>query len=122
MGKYRVEIASKPSFESVKECKEFTRSEAPNKKLYNIAFQDDIECVCCTQKAPVQAAAMLKVEERTPTTLEFQQKDGEVVWLCADCFHSGVRPKYVHFGNVKWNKEGKRIQKRAEKKAGHPWG
>lgn len=122
MGTHRVEIASRPNFKSVKEAKKFTRKQAPNKKLHNKAFQDDIECTCCTQNAPVQAAAMLKVEEHTPTTLEFQQSDGEVVWLCADCFTHGVRPKYVKFGDIKWNKEGKRIKSRIGDITGHPWG
>lgn len=121
MARHRVEIATRPSFESVKECKEFTRSQAPNKKLHDIAFQDDIECTCCGQSAPVQAAAMLKVEEHTPTTLEFQQSDGEVVWICANCFHHGVRPKYVKFGDIKWNKEGRRIKKRSETATGKVW-
>ena len=122
MGTHRVEIASRPNFSSVKEAKDFTRKKAPNKKLHNMAFEDDIECTCCTQTAPVQAAAMLKVEERTPTTLEFQQADGEVVWICADCFTHGVRPKYVQFGDVAWNKEGRRIKSRVGDLTGHPWG
>ena len=122
MGTHRVEIASRPNYPSVREAKEDTLKKAFNKKLHNKAFEDDIECTCCTQKAPVQAAAMLKVEERTPTTLDLQTTGGEVVWLCADCFTHGVRPKYVKFGDIAWNKEGRRIKGKVKDITGHPWG
>jgi len=122
MGGHVVEVAHRPNFTSVSECKEYTRNQAPNKKLHNKAFQDDTECTCCGQTAPVQASAMLKVEELTPTTVDLQQKQGEVIWICADCFSHGVRPKYVKFGDIKWNKEGRKIKKRAERATGVLWG
>jgi len=121
MGTYRVEIASRPAQPSVEKYKEKMRSYAPNKRMQQEVVETDIKCPCCGQEAPYAAAAMLKVEDNTPVTNPLQQKEGEVVWLCADCFTYGVRPKYVSFGNIKWNAEGLKIQKRAEGKRGHPW-
>lgn len=121
MGTHRVEIASRPNSPSVEQHKEKMRSYAPNKRMQQEVVQPDIECTCCTQQAPAEAAALLKVEERTPITNPLQQKQGEIVWICADCFTFGVRPKYVEFGSVKWNKEGRKIKAKAEEKNKHPW-
>lgn len=116
-----VEVAHRPNYESVKEYKDYTKTDAPNIQLGREIRDPDIECTCCTQKAPAEAAAMLKVQDNTPYGVQIQGEAGETVWICADCFHSGVRPKEVYFGDIKWNKQGRRIKQRAEKRTGHPW-
>lgn len=123
MTKHRIEVAQKPVAKSVSEYRQKMLSEAPNKKLANQVTESEIECPCCGQEAPAQAAAMLKIEDQTPITNPFQKEhqSGEVVWLCADCYTFGARPLYVRFGDITWNQEAKKVQARAEKRTGHPW-
>jgi len=121
MPKHRVETASKPVAKSVSDYRDKMLSEAPNRKLADEVLEKDVQCTCCNQQAPSQAAAMLKVMDQTPITNQFQQSKGEVVWICADCYTFGVRPLYVKFGDITWNQEGKKVMKRSEKRSGHPW-
>lgn len=121
MARYRVEIASKPNYESVEQYRQRMLSEAPNKQMHNKVVQTDIECTCCSQEAPYNAAAMLKVEEKAPIRNTMGQKHGKIVWICADCFHYGVRPIYVELGSINWNREGNIIKNRAKNTRGHPW-
>lgn len=124
-----VTIEQRPSYESVEEYKKYVKYQSPNSNLRKSLVSDqDIKCTCCTQKAPHVAAALLKVEDQTPVMQKFTNLDAEpegdqgaIVWLCANCFHEGVRPKYTYFGDIKWNKQGRRIKKRAEQTQGHPW-
>lgn len=123
-----VETKSPPNYKTVEQYRQYLRREAPNHKIANALFDPDIKCTCCTQEAPSEAAAMLKVEDETPFVKKFGVQDftpdgtqGEIVWICADCYTNGVRPKHVYMGSIKWNKQGRRIKKRAEKHPGHPW-
>lgn len=119
--KHRVETVSKPVAESVEGYRQQMLSEAPNKQLANEVTDKEVQCTCCTQKAPAHVAAMLKVGDHTPVTNELQQQKMQTLWICADCYTYGVRPLYVRFGDITWNQEGKKIQQRAEKRQGHPW-
>lgn len=117
----RIEIQHEPSIESVQDYKDYVKKKSDTNAQFNNAYQQDIECTCCGQKAPAEAAAMIAIEDKTPTTNQLQQNQAESVWICADCYHYGVRPKYIKFGNIKWNDEGKRIKSRSESMLNHPW-
>lgn len=119
--KHKVQTVQEPVAESVEEYRQQMLSSAPNKQLANQVTDEEIQCTCCTQEAPGHVAAMLKVADQTPTTVDLQGQKGKTVWICADCYTHGVRPLYVKFGDITWNQEGKRIKQRAEKKSGHPW-
>lgn len=124
-----VEVKQRPKWKSVDNYKDHIKKEAPNIGLkHEFLGEEDIICTCCKQKAPHVAAALLKVEDQTPVRQKFTNlktepggDQGAVVWICADCFFSGVRPKYTYFGDIKWNKQGRRIKKRAEETQGSPW-
>lgn len=116
-----VETKQHPQWNSVEEYIDYLKMQSPNKDLKRDLIDPDIECVCCTQQAPAEAAAMIKVEDHTPTSIDLDGQKGKQVWICADCYHFGVRPKYVKFNSVNWNQEGRKIKKRAEKRQGHPW-
>ena len=123
-----VETSMEPNYESVQDYKDHLKIESPTYTDWTKLWDPDIECTCCGQEAPMEAAAMLKVEDQTPFTKKFGKtqvsptgKLGETVWICADCYYNGVRPKYVYFGNIHWNKMGRRVKKRAENKRDHPW-
>lgn len=123
-----VETAKEPQWKTVEEYRKYLKKQAPNPQLGHTLFEPDIQCTCCTQEAPAEAAAMLKVEDETPFTKKFGLQDisptgkqGEVVWICADCYTNGVRPKYIYFGDIKWNKYGRKIKNRAEDRGKDPW-
>jgi heterodisulfide reductase subunit C len=123
-----VQVSMKPDWDSVQDYRDFVKHNAPMNKEWTEVYETDIECTCCTQKAPAEAAALLKVEDQTPFTKKFNFNDvnsagqqGEQVWICADCFHNGVRPKHVYFGDIKWNKMGRRVKDRAENQMGDVW-
>jgi hypothetical protein len=125
---YFVETVQHPQWDSVNDYKKYLKYNSPNTSLWKELYDPDIECTCCTQEAPSEAAALMKVEDQTSFTKKFGVKDitpdgkiGETMWLCADCYNNGVRPKYVYFGDIKWNKQGRRIKRRAESKGGNPW-
>lgn len=122
MSGHIVEKIHVPDYKSVEQYEEVMHDKAPSDQLEDKVTEKDVQCVCCDQKAPFMAAAMLKVEDNTPTTVEIQKKEGRNVWICADCFSYGVRPKFIRFGEVKWNKEGRRVQQRAKNSQTHPWG
>lgn len=121
MGKAIIEVAHKPEFKSVSDYDEQMKSDAPSPQLEVQTRERDIECQCCSQQAPVLAAALCKVEDTTPVTVSIDGKKGVQVWICADCYHYGVRPTEARFGNIHWNKEGLKIKQRAERRTGHPW-
>lgn len=123
-----VETVQHPQYKTVEQYRKHLRKQAPNPRLSKRLFDPDIECTCCGQEAPSEAAALLKVEDETPFTKKFSSvevkptgKQGEIVWICADCHTNGVRPKYIYFGDIKWNKMGRRVIERAKKHPGHPW-
>jgi len=116
-----VQTVSHPEWESVDEYRQYLKRQSPSVNIKRDLIDPDIECVCCSQPAPHVAAALVKVENRTPYTKQFNDPKGTQMWLCADCYNSGVRPKYIYFKDVRWNKQGRRIKKRAEKHPGHPW-
>jgi len=123
-----VEIASRPNAESVKDYDKHLKYEATQRAISDTLRQKEIKCTCCTQQAPAEVAALIKVEDQTPTFQKFgvegigtAGQQGETLWICADCFTNGVRPKYVYFGDIKWNKMGRKVKSRAEKKGRHPW-
>jgi hypothetical protein len=123
-----VETAQKPSWDSVEEYRDHLKHESPTELDWTKLWDPDIECTCCSQKAPSEAAAMLKVEDQTPFTKKFgitevspTGKQGETMWLCADCYKNGVRPKFVYFGEIKWNKMGRKVKKRSEESFSNPW-
>lgn len=127
MGNF-IEISQKPQWQSVEQYRKHLRKEAPNYKLSSMLFEPDIECTCCTQGAPSEAAALIKVEDQTPVNEKFKAlqgnpngNQGTTLWICADCFINGVRPKYTYFGDIRWNKQGKRIKRRADRHNQHPW-
>jgi len=123
-----VEVAQEPGWDSVDEYRQHLKSESPIGFEWSDLFEPDIQCTCCSQKAPSEAAALLKVEDQTPFTKKFGITDvtptgqqGEQVWICADCFHNGVRPKHVYFGNIRWNKMGRKVKNKAENSRGSVW-
>jgi len=123
-----VETAKKPQWKSVEKYRKHLKRQAPNSGLTYKLFDPDIECTCCTQQAPAEAAAMLKVEDETPFTKKFgieeiqaSGKQGEIVWICADCYTNGVRPRYIYFGDITWNKYGRQIKRKAKDRGRSPW-
>jgi hypothetical protein len=123
-----VEVKSEPNAKSVAEYDKYLKYEATQRAISDVLRQNEIECTCCTQQAPGEAAALIKVEDQTPVSQKFgiegigsNGQQGETIWICADCFTNGVRPKYVYFGDVKWNKMGRKVKSRAEQKGRHPW-
>lgn len=116
-----VETSIKPQYESVSDYLQHLKRNSPNSNLKRDLMDPDIECTCCGQEAPHVAAALLKVEDTTPYTNDLAGDPGQTLWLCADCYTSGVRPKEVYFGDIRWNKQGRRIKKRAQKHPQHPW-
>jgi hypothetical protein len=123
-----VQVSMKPDWQSVEQYRNHVKHNAPMWKDWTDVWQIDINCTCCNQGAPAEAAAMLKVEDQTPFSKKFDftgvESDGqqaETVWICADCFHAGVRPKHVYFGDLKWNKMGRRVKDRAENQEGDVW-
>jgi hypothetical protein len=116
-----VQVVIEPQYETVGQYVEYLKRNSPNPGLKYDLMDPDIECVCCSQKAPHVAAAELKVEDQTPVNTELSGKPGKQLWLCADCFNNGVRPKYIYFGDVKWNKMGRKIKNRVEQNNSHPW-
>lgn len=116
-----VEVMQRPQWNSVGEYKEHIKKNSPNPQLKKEIMSPDIECTCCGQGAPSEAAALIKCEDHTPVSIDLQGQKGEQIWLCADCFHYGVRPKYVKFGEINWNQEGRRVKQRAEQHGKHPW-
>jgi len=123
-----VQISHRPDWQSVQNYKDHLKFNSPNLFDWTKLWEPDIECTCCTQEAPAEAAALLKVEDETPFSQKFGLNDvssagtqGETMWICADCFHNGVRPKHVYFGDIRWNKYGRTVKQRAEESNGHPW-
>jgi len=123
-----VEVSQKPNWKSVDEYRQFLKQESPTKFDWTRIWDPDIKCTCCGQEAPSEAAALLKVEDQTPFTKKFgltdvspTGKQGETVWICADCFHHGVRPKHVYFGDIRWNKMGRKVKKKAEESWSNVW-
>lgn len=123
-----VEVKSRPNAESVSDYDKYLKYEATQRSISDALRQKEIECTCCTQQAPAEVAALIKVEDQTPITQKFgvqgvgqSGQQGETIWICADCFTNGVRPKYVYFGDIKWNKMGRKVKARAENKGRHPW-
>jgi len=116
-----VEVVQKPQYETVEQYIEYLKKESPNPQLKYGLMDPDIECVCCNQKAPHVAAASLKVEDKTPYKMNLAGSPGVQMWLCADCFNNGVRPKEIYFGDVRWNNMGRKIKNRAEGTGPHPW-
>lgn len=116
-----IEISQRPSWNSVQDYKDYLKKNSPGPEVKQELISPDIECTACGQKAPSEAAAFIKVPDHTPVSLELSGQKGQQLWICADCFNHGVRPKYVKYGEIHWNKEGRRIKKRAEERSGHPW-
>lgn len=116
-----VEVVTKPQYETVEEYIEYLKRNSPNPQLKYDLMDPDIECTCCGQEAPHVAAGSLKVEDNTPYVNSAVRDTGQQVWLCADCFNNGVRPKEVYFGEIKWNNMGRKVSKRAEESYTHPW-
>lgn len=116
-----VEVVTKPQYESVEQYVEYLKKESPNPQLKYELMDPDIECTCCGQEAPHVAAGSLKVEDTTPYGNKIAGNSGHQVWLCADCFVNGVRPKGVHFGDIRWNKMGRKVKKRAENSMTSVW-
>lgn len=84
-------------------------------------IEPDYQCVCCGQQGPHATGALLKFEDKTPTTRDLSGKKGRQMWLCADCYHYGVRPKYIQYGNIRWNNEGRYINEKANDVGTDPW-
>lgn len=119
---YIAERVVEPNFKSVKEFDQHAKRQKLFTDPKEEVRQREIVCQCCGQQAPIGAAALYKVQDTTPYSKQFDGEPGKQVWMCADCYHTGVRPKHVHFGEVKWNKQGRRIKARAEKTVkDHPW-
>lgn len=123
-----VETKREPIAESVEDYHKYLKYNAPNKDAEMFTRGEEIECTCCTQKAPSEAAALLAVEDQTPFTKKFEGVNfkhnrtlGETVWICADCYHHGVRPKYVYFGELKWDETGRKVKRRTEELGRPPW-
>jgi len=116
-----VETVQKPSYDSVEEYLDHLKFNSPSTGTKRDLMDPDIQCTCCSQEAPHVAAALLKVEDKTEFTVELAGKPGKQVWICADCYVNGVRPKHIYYGEIRWNKQGRRIKQRAEKRRGHPW-
>lgn len=121
MSGHIVETVQEPSWKSVEEYEQHVKRNVPVTVERQDLLEADTHCVCCGQECPHSTAALLKVEERTPTTIDLQKKQGRQLWLCADCYFNGVRPKYVEYGDVAWNKQGRRIKARAERHGECPW-
>lgn len=121
MSGYIVETVKKPQYESVEQYRALMKKKANHYKQRNKVIENDGSCACCGQAFPMLAGALLKVQDATPTTLELQESKGSQITLCADCYTYGVRPKCTRFGNIKWNREGRKIKKRAEERMGDPW-
>lgn len=111
MGQF-IEIVKKPDWTSVEEYKKYLKNNAPNIQLGRDLQQSEVECTCCGQGAPSEVSALIKCEDHTPVTMDLAGQKGEQLWICADCFHYGVRPKFVKYGNIHWNAEGRRVQNR----------
>lgn len=116
-----VETMQEPQWESVETYIDFLKRNSPNPELGRELMDPDIECTCCSQQAPHVAAALLRVEDKTDYSVDLAGPPGKQVWLCADCYVNGVRPKYLYYGNIRWNNQGKRIKERAEQYSGSPW-
>lgn len=116
-----VQVMKKPNWESVQEYKKYLKYNAPNSDIAADLSSNDTVCQCCGNKAPSEAAALIKIEDRTPTTIDIGYTKGKQMWICADCFYYGVRPMFVKFGDIQWNKEGDIIRQRAEESHGVPW-
>lgn len=123
-----VEVSMKPSWKSVQNYRDHLKHKSPTGVDWTELWDPDIECTCCSQEAPAEAAALLKVEDQTPITKKFGTsgvgtagQQGEVLWICADCFNNGVRPKHVYFGDIKWNKMGRKVKARSEKLNRRVW-
>ena len=115
-----VEVAQEPQYQTVEEYIKYLKYNSPNLDTEKMLREADIECTCCKKKAPHVAAAFLKIEDKTPVSVDLSGTPGTTMWLCANCFNYGVRPKYVRYGNIRWNKEGRRVQKRMSTNRGHP--
>lgn len=120
MGNF-IEIAQYPQWDSVSEYTKYLKRNSPNIQIERDIRDPDIKCTCCGQEAPSEAAALIKTEDKTPFSVRVNSMNIQTLWICSDCFNHGVRPKYVKFGDIKWNKEGRRIKSRAEDNRGHPW-
>jgi len=120
MGHY-INVFKKPEYKSIEACKKAMRKQAPTLGMEDLIDMDDITCDCCGKKAPYLAAAIINIEDQTPTTVSIQQKNGDQVEICANCFYFGVRPKYSRFGKVEWNSEGDKVQAMAESNTGIQW-
>lgn len=123
-----IEISHRPEWQSVQNYRDHLKHQSPTHFDWTKLWDPDIECTCCTQQAPAEAAAMIKIEDQTPFTKKFGLEgvspsgdQGETMWICADCFHNGVRPKYVYFGDIKWNKMGRKVRKRVNELNNNPW-
>ena len=123
-----VKVSMKPNWKSVEQYRNHLKHQSPTGVDWTSLWDPDVECTCCSQEAPAEAAALLQVEDETPFTKKFGLQDvsptgdiGETLWICADCFHAGVRPKRVYFGDIKWNKMGRKVKRRAEEQMGDVW-
>lgn len=120
MGNY-IRIIKRPEYDSVEECKTAMRKHAPTLGMEDLIDMDDIVCDCCSKQAPYLAAAIMNVEDTTPTTVAIQQNTDHKIEMCANCFTYGARPKSVKFGNIQWNKEALKVQSMAESNTGVQW-
>lgn len=116
-----VEVVTRPQYESVEQYIDYLKRKSPTPKLKYELMDSDIKCTCCGQKAPHVAAGSVKVPDNTPFGNSSMASRGQQIWLCADCFNNGVRPKEVYFGSIDWNNMGERIKKRAEARNSSTW-
>lgn len=116
-----VEVVTRPQYETVEQYIDYLKRKSPNPELKYGLMDPDIKCTCCGQEAPHVAAGSLKVQDNTPFANSPLRNAGEQVWLCADCFNNGVRPKEVYFGDIRWNTMGHKVKKRAEERNANPW-
>jgi len=118
---YFVETVIEPDYESVSDYVKHVKRNDPVVVDRSNFIEADYQCVCCGQKGPHTTGALLKFEDITPVTRNLSGKKGDQMWLCADCYHYGVRPLYRKFGDIRWNSEGTKIQNKAQDRGSHPW-
>lgn len=121
MSGYIVETSIEPSWKSVEDYRQHVKKNDPISVNRGDFLEADYHCTCCHQAGPHSTGALLKFQDMTPTTIDLQGDKGATMWLCADCYYHGVRPKFAKFGKIRWNAEGRRIRKRYEKHEQSPW-
>ena len=70
-----VETSKEPEWQSVDEYRDFLKHQSPTNFDWTQLFNAEINCTCCTQGAPAEAAALLKVEDQTPFSKKFGMQD-----------------------------------------------